>query len=749
MAGPWTVTASGGGWISQTRQVTLQSPAVARSGEATANFDLSQTSATVTGTVKSGGLGVGGAQVVMASPAHTYSALTATTPRPGSFQFSNVAPGHYLITFSLFGYQNEVVETNVLPGQALVVPTVQMPAVTPGSEKKAQIRGTVVDVSTGQPVTNGTASVEGAPSASAPIGPRGSYVIAGLGPGIHKVKVTAPGFDPVTVIVEVAQDSIADAPRALMPPLDQLTGAVRSNSGGVVPGAFVSLTPTPSSEKCGLASNPGLAPTAPTKGPGGSGRGCYAGPHGSYLILGLPHGNYTAVLESPDPPGSPNPAAPCAPGQSHPCGYYGSWATASGSVSLVEGQDQTRNFDMTAYGQLQVEALTPGPSGAMVPVASSITVTGPFTCSGAKVAYTAVSASQTAVAPCPTNSTAGPSAGNHAAANDAANASGGQPVVTSDCAKDGEVTEILSPAVTASVAQPVTFQGLPAGQYEICFGAARNSDGEAVMATANAPEVAVPANTTSTFQAVMLPASVTISGSLVYRSGSALMPLTCAPAPGAACSPGTVTATWQYYNTASNPPALQTGTFTTQVGSNGSFAFTAVPPGEGIVSPNFDLQVTAGGFSPFGENNVAVPSCPTTNSAGTAQGACRPGYLVDVPLSPLASAVDAKVVLRTGPTSTGTSSADLSRVSVLVERENGAGAGIRASVNGSGQLVWDDPSAGQRGWAEPGVYKLVFSLPGFSTSTVDKLVVPVDLSCSAQPCATINVGTITLTKTGT
>ncbi len=324
--GPWTVTASGNGWIPQSREVSLASPAVAKSGEAIANFDLSKISATVTGTVKNNSAGVGGASVVMTSASHTYRALTATTPQPGSFHFSNVAPGHYLITFSLFGYHNEVVETNVPPGRAVAVPTVQMPPVAPASETRAQITGAVVDVATGQPVTEGTASVLGLSSASAAIGPHGSYVIAGLGPGIHKVRIAAPGFEPVTVIVEVALDAIAVAPRALMPPLDTLTGTVRSNDGGLVPGAFVGLMPVPSSEKCGKASNPGLAPTAPVTGPDGSTRGCNAGAHGQYIIFGLPHGGYTAIIESPHPPGSPDPAAPCAAGQGHPCAYYDSWA---------------------------------------------------------------------------------------------------------------------------------------------------------------------------------------------------------------------------------------------------------------------------------------------------------------------------------------------------------------------------------------------------------------------------------------
>jgi hypothetical protein len=166
------------------------------------------------------------------------------------------------------------------------------------------------------------------------------------------------------------------------------------------------------------------------------------------------------------------------------------------------------------------------------------------------------------------------------------------------------------------------------------------------------------------------------------------------------------------------------------------------------VSPSLDLQVAAGGFAPYGENNVPVPSCSNPAGTGKPAGGCRPGYIANIVLSPLASAVDGKVVLRTGTTLTDTAPADLTRVSVSVERQNGAGAGVKASVNGRGQLIWDDPGAGQTGWAEPGVYKLLFSAPGFGAVTVDRFVVPVNLGCSAQPCATISAGTITLTRAG-
>ena len=110
----------------------------------------------------------------------------------------------------------------------------------------------------------------------------------------------------------------------------------------------------------------------------------------------------------------------------------------------------------------------------------------------------------------------------------------------------------------------------------------------------------------------MLPSGITISGSLDYQVDGKAMPVGCKAVAGAACSPGNVTATWQYYDRAANPPTLLSGTFTTPIDSSGFFEFTNVPAGEQVASPTVNLHIDAGGFSTLDENNVAVPTCTTT-----------------------------------------------------------------------------------------------------------------------------------------
>ncbi len=347
-------------------------------GKVTANFQLSATTATVMGTVVSPGDGLGGVGVVMTGQLGTYKALTATSPNSGSFALANVLPGHYVLLFSLFGYRSESVEVNLRAGQILMVPTVKMPGINPSSEKKAEITGNVVNLSTGNAVTEGNVEVDGKRALSVSLGNNGSYIVTGLGAGVHRVTVTAHGYEPASVVVDVAMDATAVAPLVLLAPLVAVSGVITSNDGGTVAGAFVSLSPRLSTERCGTASNPSAAPTALAPGPGGKGLGCRADANGDYRVVGLSHGTYNVSVQSPHAASTPNPAAMCGPGQVAPCGYYDSWIPTGGSVTILEGQNQLRNFSMDMDGRLQVDAETPGLGGIMGQVQVGITVTGPF-----------------------------------------------------------------------------------------------------------------------------------------------------------------------------------------------------------------------------------------------------------------------------------------------------------------------------------------------------------------------------------
>ena len=181
--------------------------------------------------------------------------------------------------------------------------------------------------------------------------------------------------------------------------------------------------------------------------------------------------------------------------------------------------------------------------------------------------------------------------------------------LASGCPTTGQVTETLTEANA-----PVVFQGLPAGVYDVCFGPASNSNGAPIATMPNPAIANVGVNSTGSYSAVMLPSGITISGSLSYQVDGKVMPVGCKAAAGATCSPGSVTATWQYYDRAANPPTLLNGTFTTAIDPNGFFEFSNVPFGQQVASPTVNLQVNAGGFSTLNENNIAVPTCSMTGA---------------------------------------------------------------------------------------------------------------------------------------
>ncbi|HET9059769.1 MAG TPA: carboxypeptidase regulatory-like domain-containing protein [Acidimicrobiales bacterium] len=788
MPAQYSVTASGGSWAPADEPVALSGPNVQRSGHAVVNFDLFSTAAKVSGMVRSGGRPLGGVGVVMTDGKNTYKTLTATPASAasslapaGSYNFDNVAAGHYVLIFSLFGYAARTLEADVPAGQSLVMKPLDMPEVSKSSEDRAQITGNVVDLASGNPVTAGSAEVDGNPALVAKLGTNGSYVVGGLTAGVHTVTIDAAGYEPYTVTVDVPMDATAVAPLALLPPLDALMGVIISNAGGVVGGAFVNITPTPSTEQCGNPSDPSAAPSALVVGPDGKTKGCFADANGDYRLVGLPHGNYTVAVQSPDAPGTPNPFAVCGTGQVAPCGYFDAYAPASGTVTLAEGQSQVRNLNMDMYGRLQVSAVTPAQAGSMQEVGVPVTITGPFGCGGSALAQT--SAGPT-TAPCVTTTSVQTFAtSSSSTVATPATASGSPPAVS--CPTNGAVTEHLSTGGTSSPGNPVEFQGLPPGQYEVCFGDGLNADDQVVTTSPDPALVKVANNASGTYSTVMLVSSLQISGSLVFMSGGGDQPVTCTPPIGApTCSPGTVTATWDYYDTNISPPTLLSGNFTTNIAQNGTFVFDNVPQGEQIASPTLSLQISAGGFQALTENNVSVPSCTssttassTSSSASTASSStstttttgsstssstsstsststssttttttslagCRPGYFANIVLNPFASKVSATVVLHNGRSTTDTSSSALSAVSVSILSSTGAGTGITGSVDSNGQLVWNDPNSSVADAAIPGSYELQFSASGYDSVTVPSVVVPINTSCTAQPCAPVEVGNV-------
>ena len=146
-----------------------------------------------------------------------------------------------------------------------------MAPINPSSQHKAVITGNVVNLSTGNAVTKGTVELDGNRALSA----WQQRLVRSVRPRRRRPQGDSyrPGLRASSVVVDVAMDATAVAPLVLLPPLVALSGVITSNYGGTVAGAFVSLSPRLSTERCGAAANPSAPPTALVAGPGRAGPG--------------------------------------------------------------------------------------------------------------------------------------------------------------------------------------------------------------------------------------------------------------------------------------------------------------------------------------------------------------------------------------------------------------------------------------------------------------------------------------------
>jgi len=113
--GAYTVTVSADGYLDETLSVVLDGTAPAEGIVVT----LTRATASIQGTVANGGAGVGDVTVTLSNGDDPRVTSTATTP-PGAYQFGDVTPGTYTLTFSRSGLATRVVVVTVAPGDELV-----------------------------------------------------------------------------------------------------------------------------------------------------------------------------------------------------------------------------------------------------------------------------------------------------------------------------------------------------------------------------------------------------------------------------------------------------------------------------------------------------------------------------------------------------------------------------------------------------------------------------------------------------
>ncbi len=208
--------------------------------------------------------GLIGAGLTLTGPAGTTKTMTTSDP-PGSFRFTGVAPGVYVLTGSMFGRISSSVTVEVAAaGQASADLTLLSSADTE-LPATAHIQGRVTDSRTGGDLTCDRAVDPTVPcvitaSVSVPAidpntgridpnrppetvtsqaAPGENYVLPavddpahpGLVPGLYTVTVTAPGYEPGQVSVQVPQGATMSAAPVSLVPLSLITGRLTTRVG--------------------------------------------------------------------------------------------------------------------------------------------------------------------------------------------------------------------------------------------------------------------------------------------------------------------------------------------------------------------------------------------------------------------------------------------------------------------------------------------------------------------------------------
>ena len=326
--GDYTLTVSGAGYQDQVRQISLAA------GAGAVDLDISLTradgvvSGTVTGSPTEGGLV--GAGLTLTGPQGSIKTMTTSDP-PGSFRFTGVPPGVYVLAGSMFGRVPSSVTVEVTAAGDVNANLTLLSAADTELPATARIKGRAVDARTGATLTCDRSANPGETcllTASVPVpafdpvtgridptappqivsgtfSPAEDYLLPstddtahpGLVPGLYTVTLTAPGYEPTSTSVQVAQGQVVPAAQVSLSPLGILTGRITTRVGTPVGTTCVAVTP---------AGAP-VVPAGAVCTPNPDGVTCTVGTDPSihcglvqadatYQVRGLVHGGYTAVV---------------------------------------------------------------------------------------------------------------------------------------------------------------------------------------------------------------------------------------------------------------------------------------------------------------------------------------------------------------------------------------------------------------------------------------------------------------------
>lgn len=652
----YTVTISGQGYLTQTRQVQLTSgtppPPV--------NAVLTPASGVVTGIIsgQSGQTSTGlvGAGLVLAGPSGTYKTMSASTPTPGQFALTGVAPGNYVLTGERFGYFDDSVAVAVGPGGSATANLTLTAQPSGGLPATAYIKVRVVDARTGAAITcpagvsscdksielvvssNSTKVYSSPPLDSSQENTVPPATGAGLVPGLYQVTASAPGagYQSATVTVAVAAGESVLAPVIALQPLATLTGTLTTIVGSVPTGTCVVAIPSvdelaahysPSACKpsptCTVSPTPPISPSLAS---------CeVVGAQDSYS-LALQSGSYGVFVLVP----SGSNYLPPSPAQ----------------FQLIAGDTQRFDVTLNRYGEEDLAVYQPGASGnpVAVPVGTTVTCAPVASC---KTASTTTDSSGLAVF-----KGLSPSVAYTFAATVGANSAQLSNVVvdlnqvlTSSLVVAGETSFVVGRVVTKvnGVAQPV-----PNAQVTMQAVSAYNGS------IAVTKSVTVTADNNGCF-AIIQP-----NGVLGNITGSA-------------------------YGACASDANLEAGL---------DSAYLA------ILAPQVTVSASATGYPTLATTQTSVSSATLL------------AVTMAPPATPVTGCVAFASAGSPNPkTCTVPKGFDPSKLVVRMTSIAPGAGNVVVTANSGGTLVWTDPTLSSSGLAYPGNYTLAVSYPGYDTTT--------------------------------
>jgi hypothetical protein len=361
--GTYTVTIAGDGYATQTRQLDL-----GPEGVPALDVVMTTTGGVAEGTVTdTSGAGLAGAGLVLDGPAGTYKTMSASDGS-GTFRFSGIAPGQYVLTASVFGHEPGSAQVTVVSGGTAQAALVLAPIPGDGLVATSRITGKVLDASTGGQITcpnlrpgescvltvTGTVAGTGV-TATAPDPDQAYYFpergAPGLLPGFYRLTISAPGYEDGHVNVSVPMGQMVEAATVALEQSPSIVGTVQARVGTVSTDTCVVAYPAD-----------GTVPTAPcTRGATTCevvGAACsFLGVNGSYEINRLTAGPYDIAVI---PPAGSEYLAP-----------------ETGHVSLVPGSSRRFDAVLDRLGRLNVTVMRSDGSASLVPAVDAIVETTP------------------------------------------------------------------------------------------------------------------------------------------------------------------------------------------------------------------------------------------------------------------------------------------------------------------------------------------------------------------------------------